>query len=249
MTRLVYFDQGGVPQKVSEEEILQAFTRSQEHIYFENLGRIASIYKKRLVAVLLPECPTHQIKNNTPCWVISTNENGKLRTKTLTVTDLRTAIRNNRGGPAGMGTKGLTYGTSAVECFLSKTEDIFPGDVDSIVTDEDNHIRFVIEFKKHTIPDPIAVHLADRYYGSRDKRKYQALNALVTEINSANMVNVPLVILYYRTKNPYGIRLQKVGKLTPLAMETNYDSGDISTQEMTDQEIAQTIARKLNIPR
>lgn len=59
-------------------------------------------------------------------------------------------IKALRKTPASIGKNGLIYATSSLEGYLSKQEYFWPGDVDTILFDNENKVIAVIEFKKHT---------------------------------------------------------------------------------------------------
>lgn len=108
--------------------------------------------------------------------------------------DLEEEIAAHSGGRFRIGSKGLTYGTSAVECFLSKTDTPWPGDVDAVIFDAVSLAPIcVLEWKKHNprYAGRIADNLFDHYYRRGDQRKWDRLAIL------ARYLDVPLGVVYY----------------------------------------------------
>ena len=157
---------------------------------------------------------------------------------------LMTQIQKHSGGPVWVGSKGLTYGTSAIECMLSKTKAAYPGDADAVIADDKGAVKCVIEYKKHTLDDNIGNHLVNRYYADKDKRKYERLDLLVTHYR--NYANIPFVVFYYSTRVPV-IRLQELGKLLPDRIEIVRDSEDINIAGLSDQQIASIVVNWLGL--
>lgn len=114
------------------------------------------------------------------------------------ISQLRELIRANSGGPIRIGQKGLIYGTSRLECFLSKTDSLYPGDVDLIILDKQNIPRGILEFKKHTLNNPIDSQKLSNYYPMPDGRKYDRL-ALLKDYLSREGNKIPFFVIYYPT--------------------------------------------------
>ena len=246
MTRLVDFEKDEDPKSVGEGDVLKAFVDAGLPGEFEALERICANYGRKLVPVLLPECETGALNEGTPFWIVSGGGDRELTITRSTVSGLKIAIRKHSGGPVRVGEKGLTYGTSAIECLLSLTDAAYPGDADAVVVDGNGHVRYVIEFKKHTLSAPLGEHLAGRYYPAPDGRKYQRLHALASSFERADRGAAPLVIFYYSTKVPL-IRLQLVGALNSQRMKIDRDSGDVRIEGMNDGEVADTVMAWLDI--
>ena len=246
LTRLVDFGDGEDPLSVTEDDVLKAFGSAGLPVEFDALARVCANYGKNLVPVLLPECETSALNDETPFWIVSGGGHSELTITRSTVSGLKNAIRKYSGGPVRIGQKGLTYGTSAIECLLSMTDAAYPGDADAVVVDGDGHVRYVIEFKKHNLTAPLGEHLARRYYPAPDGRKYQRLHALASSFERADRGAAPLVIFYYSTKHPL-IRLQLVGALDGQRMEIDRDSGDVRIEGMNDRKVADTVMAWLGI--
>lgn len=124
---------------------------------------------------------------------------------------LRNRIRQLRGGQASVGPKGLTYGLTSLECFLSKTPDIWPGDADLVLVDSSFTPRTIIEFKKDTIGTPISRETLSNYYPSRDPRKYDSF-AHFRDHFTDDPSTLPIIILYYSVKEPLDqqVKLERI---------------------------------------
>jgi hypothetical protein len=116
----------------------------------------------------------------------------------ITFQVLKKRIITNSGGPIRIGSKGLVYGTSNLECYLSTTNSLYPGDVDFIILDAENKPLCILEFKKHNLDTAITLQKFSNYYPSPDGRKYNRL-AILKEYLSEINPNIPLIIIYYPT--------------------------------------------------
>ena len=105
-------------------------------------------------------------------------------------------IQRLRGGPASVGSKGLTYGLTSLECFLSKTRTLWPGDADLVLVDSSFTPLAIIEFKKDTRGTPIANETLSNYYPTRDPRKYDSL-ALFRDCFTNGASALPIIVVYY----------------------------------------------------
>lgn len=106
-----------------------------------------------------------------------------------------------------------------MECFLSKTPDIWPGDADLVLVDSNFTPRAIIEFKKDTIGTPISSETLSNYYPSRDPRKYDSF-AHFRDHFTDDPSTLPIIILYYSVKEPLDqqVKLERIegaaGRLT-----------------------------------
>ena len=246
LTRLVEFDYAESPGTVDAERVLDAFRRSGFGTQFEELRAVCANYGKEAKVVLLPECDEKQITTETPIWTIVHGEPEGLTIRTHPLAKLKTSIKRHSGGPVPVGSKGLILGTSAIECFLSRTDAAYPGDADAVVVDAHGLVRHVIEYKKHTVSGPINEHLAQRYYPAPDGRKYRRLDALVSEFNRADHTDANLSILYYSTSQRQ-VRLQVVGNLGACRIEITSDTGDLDVDGMSDLEISEMVSAGLGV--
>ena len=110
------------------------------------------------------------------------------------ITEVRDRIRTYSGGQVFVGRKGLIFGTTALECYLSHTDSAWPGDADGVLVDDDGHALAVLEFKKNTLHDDITEDTLADYYPKPDHRKYDRLAAL------AEYLEVPLVVVFYGSR-------------------------------------------------
>ncbi|MDO3664501.1 hypothetical protein [Acinetobacter higginsii] len=151
------------------------------------------------------------------------------------------AIRNNSGGPVRIGSKALIYGTSCLECYLSGTDALWPGDVDIILWDnQQQRAVAIIELKKHTLNTAISEQQLSNYYPGADSRKYDRLALLRNHLG----VNVPIIVLYYPTKEFHKeIKLEKIDG-NPRELET-VQSILINFQGLTQEMIGEAIIHQI----
>jgi len=130
--------------------------------------------------------------------------NISFQTKFIDTNDLRRRIWLGSGGDVRVGAKGLTYGTSSLECFLSETDSAYPGDVDLILVNKSSAKAIALfEYKKHNLQSSVREQTLSNYYPRPDRRKYERLAILRDYIDPA----IPLINLYYPT------HLEKESKL------------------------------------
>ena len=246
VTLLVDLEHDEPITSVTPEAIARAFNGNEASKKLETAQRILSPHQKRAFALLLPEHPAEPVNFQTPIWHTNATQPETEDIKTITVRDLAIDIRKHRGQTAPIGQKGLTYGTSAVECFLSKTQDSFPGDADCVIADDIGQIRFVIEYKKHNTKGPIARHLANRYYkNGSDRRKYQSLQALATAFSNHQDKTPEIHILYYAPRYPYQIRLQHIRQVQKEQLLIGRDTGDKDLPDLNATTVQTAIAGHL----
>ena len=131
--------------------------------------------------------------------------------KTINLETLKEKIRMGTGRAFTIGSKGLGFSTSSLECLLSKTDTPYPGDAD-VVLANDNYSEFVIlEFKKHNLLDPLSQQRLSNYYPRPDSAKYNRLNMLRQWLPNARLYTV-----YYTTdaRNETKLELNAYGKAT-----------------------------------
>ena len=117
----------------------------------------------------------------------------------LTLGELMGLIRKHSGGPVRVGRKGLIYGTSRLECLLSKTDAAWPGDVDALLVDSASNFdaKAIFEFKKCTNRARVAFcdERLENYYPYPDKRKYDRLAYLGERMSTGS--TLPINIVFY----------------------------------------------------
>lgn len=116
-----------------------------------------------------------------------------------TINNFQQKIKVYSGGPVSIGSKGLFYGTSSLECFLSKTNSLYPGDVDMLLLDADNNVLAMLEYKKHNLPSPITEERLSKYYPAKDARKYNRLAILKDYLSVFKKEEIPMLNVYYPT--------------------------------------------------
>jgi hypothetical protein len=146
-------------------------------------------------------------------------------------------IRDYSGGPVKIGSKGLKYGTSNLECHLSTTNSLYPGDVDLLIIDNEYNVKCILEFKKHTLDTGINEQKLSNYYPSLDSRKYHRLVILRNYFNPS----IPLIVIYYPTSNLINMGKMELLKGDISTLETNissnFDIPNIITNENIDNVI------------
>ena len=97
----------------------------------------------------------------------------------FTAAEIQEKIAALRMRAAHIGQAGLIYSTSSLEGYLSRQPFFWPGDVDTLLFDDRNEARAVIEFKKHTANSriPFTEQKISNYL-SRDILKYKSLALL-----------------------------------------------------------------------
>ncbi|MEO6820255.1 MAG: hypothetical protein ABI266_01350 [Ginsengibacter sp.] len=133
---------------------------------------------------------------------IDENEQFIFDTLLITMDEFETTIRNHSGGSVQIGSKGLIYGTSNLECYLSHTNSLYPGDADMIILDENCKSICILEFKKHTLNSSIESQQLANYYPDPDGRKYNRL-AILKEYLKPYNANIPLLNIYYPTRSHF----------------------------------------------
>ena len=116
------------------------------------------------------------------------------------LSEFKELIKSHSGGPVSIGSKGLIYGTSRLECSLSKTDSLYPGDADLLLLNEDNKAVCILEFKKHTLSSPISEQCFTNYYPRPDGRKYKRLALLRDYLASKSNSRILFFVLYYPTQ-------------------------------------------------
>ena len=197
-----------------DEDVLAAYKVAGSDILLSHLDELARSNSTNAECVLLGEMDTKLVNSQSPVWIIKhDNEaNGQLSINRITIAGLGKYIESIRKGSAALGSKGLIYGTSAVECWLSRTNNLFPGDCDCLILKNGVPVS-IIELKKHTLNDPISNNLASRYYPGQDSRKYDSLFALKRYLEQNYQVKIPLSIIYFATRfSAYRVQVIEKGQ-------------------------------------
>lgn len=242
MTRQLRLDVGDTLDNISNDKILAQFYAGTTFEEFAELERIFAPCGQQVSVILLPEIPVGDINDNTPIWAIIRGQNGEPQFGKCPVSHLKARIQHHSGGPVSVGNKGLIYGTSAVECALSRTNAAFPGDADAVIVDDRDRMRYIIEYKKHTLDTPISEHLVTKYYPFPDGRKYQRLEALATRYRISQSSHIPLVVLYYSTTKPE-IRLQEITSMDATHIYIGADSADMPDDEDTPNAVVKWLGK------
>lgn len=156
--------------------------------------------------------------------------------KCVTLEMVKTVIRNLSGGPVYVGNKGLIYGTSSLECHLSRTDALWPGDADCVLWSPDEQRAVaLLEFKKHNLDTPLAEEGIQKYM-AKDRRKWERLGLL------RDRIEAPLFCIYYST-DPR-VETIKVERLVgPYNNLQDGGSNMVEINGMSQAEIGTAIAR------
>lgn len=190
------------------------------HNQYLTFRKFSRTYGFNTSLIILPEYSTsrsyEEIKDR-PIYV-GKYINQKIQIFSYTTEYLGMKIQTLSNGQVHVGTKGLIYGTSCLECILSKTDKAYPGDVDAIILKDQTPIA-IIEFKKHNSnkagPD-ISQHTASRYanqdthtnrYGP-DRKKYIRIMSLCRKFK------LPLIMFYYDNEHK-NVMLETISDVLP----------------------------------
>ena len=191
-----------------EEELLRSVLRSNTE--FVALARLCAEIGVEARAVLFDD-QSSEYTDETPIIVFKFNgADGSSLFEMINIRTLKERIRTLSGGPISIGTKGLIFGTTRLECHLSTTDALWPGDVDLLMFSKDKaKVEGIFEFKKHTRNAKASFDAQDLtlYYPRPDGRKYNRLAALADLFSYP----VPLYIIFYcNYKETTDVKVQKI---------------------------------------
>lgn len=112
-------------------------------------------------------------------------------------------IQEYSGGAVRIGNKELIYGTTNLECVLSKTDSAYPEDMDMLLLNENADPVAIFEFKKHTLSPDVSDQKLSNYYPNPDRRKYDRLAIFKEYVFNRLAIDVPIILFYYPS-NPVG---------------------------------------------
>lgn len=144
-------------------------------------------------------------------------------------------IQKHSGGPIEIGSKKLIYGTSKLECYLSKTDSLYPGDVDLIVFNERFEPIALLEYKKHNLQNSISEQNLSNYYPNPDARKYNRLAILRDHLGKIHP-NLPIFNVYYPTNPDFSEGRLELLKGTVGNLETSLGSDFLLPKSLTHEE-------------
>lgn len=169
--------------------------------YLYCLKEFALAYKLRVQFILFRDDYNWADSNSNILmvdYVIDAERTFQFTALLIPIEEFKSTIRDYSGGKVNIGSKGLTYGTSNLECYLSGTDSLYPGDVDLIIFNQSSTPICIFEFKKHTLHSPISLQKLSNYYPNPDGRKYNRLAILQQYLNTPDF-QLPLVVVYYPT--------------------------------------------------
>ena len=140
----------------------------------------------------------------------SIDKQGKISSVThKSLSTIKNEIQTLSGGPVSVGSKGLTYSSTTLECYLANgdrsSKAAWPGDVDLLILDKNLTPIAILEYKKNTIPPiysnhvPISDEQLSKYYPKPDQRKYDRLAILRDFLNHQFQKDIPIFNLYFPT--------------------------------------------------
>ena len=240
MTKIITFGAGEDPSSASADAVAEAFVSGDWVGEFGSLDRMAQRYGLNVRVVLLPEISVDRIDDDLQVWTSVDAE----RWEAISMRRLKEMVRLHSGGPVRVGRKGLIWGTSAIECHLSHTDAAYPGDADAVVIDAEGNVRYVIEYKKHTLDGNIQDHRADTYYPKPDGRKYQRLWSLVETFRRDGGAAGGLVILYFGTRTR-DVCMDVVHGVGAQRLEMSARSAAVDVRGASNERIGRSIWRFL----
>ncbi|MFZ5989725.1 MAG: hypothetical protein ACOYWZ_21740 [Bacillota bacterium] len=199
----------------SREVIQNALYECDGEAYVRRLADFAYKQSKTLFYQLFKESKNWDSNGETLAAVEIAKEGTIERVTYYNLDVIKTRIKDLSGGPVKVGEKGLIYSSSTLECYLSRTDAAWPGDVDLIMVNDRSEPIALLEFKKHTMEGAIENQKLSNYYPRPDGRKYDRLAILRDNLGK----ELPFIIVYYPTNtNIKNIKLEKIkgnrGRLT-----------------------------------
>lgn len=200
----------------SDDELITLLEASENAAYLKKFAEYCE--KQGLTLQYLLFRDIDWSKNPEPIGVITitnTPTGVSYAVERITLSDLQDRIRSYSGGAVRIGSKGLMYGTTTLECYLSQTDSLYPGDADLVIVDKDLNNIALLEFKKHNLDTPITDQKLSNYYPYPDGRKYDRLSILQSYLSPSPK----LITLYYPTKtNEIAIVEEIVGNVGKLSV-------------------------------
>lgn len=208
----------------ADADITNVASWLENNVNFQNqyltFKEFSKIYGFHTSLIILPEYSTSLSYDQIKDWPVYVGKyiNQKLQVFSYTIEYLGQKIQTLSNGRVNVGSKGLIYGTSCIECILSNTDKAYPGDVDAVILKDQTPIA-IIEFKKHNSNKAgpnISQHTASKYsnldpstgkYGS-DRKKYIRIMSLCRKFN------LPLIMFYYDNEQN-NVMLETISDVLP----------------------------------
>lgn len=160
------------------------------------LCKFSKSYSLKVYFVILNDEQDWKDPNSIVCMV-NLEEGFAFTSEMLSIDNFKTLIKKYSGGPVYVGNKGLIYGTTSLECFLSKTDSAYPGDMDMLLLNENADPVAILEFKKHTLSPDISGQTLSKYYPNPDARKYDRLMIFKEYVLKRTGHDIPLIVFFY----------------------------------------------------
>jgi hypothetical protein len=179
-------------EKVDEDVLRKVLRCNQDFVALSRLCR-----KMNLEAKAIMFNADEDYKDSTSVVVFTVSGIDKTSSfEFINLLELKNRIKGLSGGSISIGRKGLMYGTTRLECFLSGTDALWPGDADLMIYAKDSdRILALFEFKKHTRQARATFEQQDisLYYPRPDGRKYNRLMALSQKFD----YDIPVYLVFY----------------------------------------------------
>jgi len=187
------------PASLTDSDIQKILINSEGEDYLLLLATYAERQGLRLTYLLFRDIKWgKEAEDIIGVTVTRSNSGVSLAVQRITLDILQRTIRTHSGGEVRVGEKGLTYGTSELECYLSTTNSAYPGDVDLVVLDvETLDPEVILEYKKHNLSTSISEQKLGNYYPHPDRRKYDRLAILRDHLKP-----IPVLLNLYYPTNP-----------------------------------------------
>ncbi|OCX54851.1 hypothetical protein BEL04_07925 [Mucilaginibacter sp. PPCGB 2223] len=166
--------------------------------YIKVLSEFANKYSLAVQFIIFKDEQDWTSASSQICIVNLNLDNNTFEPDLINLDGFKLLIQTYSGGAVSVGTKGLIYGTSRLECTLSHTNAAYPGDMDLLVLNEQFSPVLMLEYKKDTQGGPIENQKLSNYYPSRDKRKYDRL-AIFRDFLQTQVQQIPIAVVYYST--------------------------------------------------
>ena len=167
-------------------------------VYLNSLCEFAKKYSLTVQFIIFKDEQNWTNASSEICIVNVNLENHTFTGEVINLDAFKLLIQTYSGGAVSVGTKGLIYGTSRLECALSHSSAAYPGDMDLLVLNEQLSPVLILEYKKDTQGGPIENQQLSNYYPSRDKRKYDRL-AIFRNFLQTQAQQIPVAVVYYPT--------------------------------------------------
>jgi len=184
----------------NKEKVVQALMESEELSFLTTLSDFADKYAFKCKFCIIPEVDWNPEVSGVLFAELAKGVFNQDNIHIYGHKIISTEIIRLTGGSFDIGRKGLTYGTSPLECLLAKNSNgaLWPGDADLILL-QDNEPFALVEFKKHTKAGGIETQRFSDFYPKPDKFKNKRLAILREYLKEISGKPLPFIYLFYST--------------------------------------------------